>query len=609
MNKAITNGAEGEDITTEAQTFMMIPQTLAEGAKLTVVFVDSSNNEHTLTAPIKGNVWAQGKTTVYKITTNSINWTYTFSVAESMTFDHTGGTQQYTVTSYKTNVVTNENQPVAWKVTGYDDSTTKPAWLETFTASGDGSAETAGKSYDAVISPQTVTETDSHTYRLETATAKGTEESPYNLATEGGTTSVNTANCYMVSAPGYYSFPLVYGNAIKNGSTNESAYKTDVTGDYVLSPLVNHAGAGITDPYIKNNSGCTPSEAELVWQDAKDLVTGIKYDSEKEYISFHVDQSTIQQGNAVIAIKDADGNVLWSWHIWVTDINIDGGAIACTNYQSETINFSPVNLGWCEGETMTFAARSCVITFAAEEGENTGTITVTQSGAEESINDGCTFYQWGRKDPFPSFLSRTVSTCKTWYDKDGKTDTKVNTEVFSSAGLECVKNCILRPYNMEATNSNVNNYSNLWSVNNSIIGAVADGMLSSLDLAVVKTIYDPSPVGFSVPKGNAYTGFTTTGEQMKSFTELNGTWDSSNFDYSFYTNSEKTQTILFPVLGFRKGNSNGSSEKSLYWSAIPYTTGTGYYLEVYSRSKWVTPKGNSDRRYGAFVRPAKETTE
>ena len=30
----------------------------------------------------------------------------------------------------------------------------------------------------------------------------------------------------MISAPGYYSIPLVYGNAIKNGATNASAYKS-----------------------------------------------------------------------------------------------------------------------------------------------------------------------------------------------------------------------------------------------------------------------------------------------------------------------------------------------------------------------------------------------
>ena len=35
-----------------------------------------------------------------------------------------------------------------------------------------------------------------------------------------------TANCYVVSKPGFYKIPMVYGNALKNGTTNKSAYMT-----------------------------------------------------------------------------------------------------------------------------------------------------------------------------------------------------------------------------------------------------------------------------------------------------------------------------------------------------------------------------------------------
>ncbi len=41
--------------------------------------------------------------------------------------------------------------------------------------------------------------------------ANGTAESHYDLS-KGG----ETANCYMINAPGYYSLPLVYGNARNN---------------------------------------------------------------------------------------------------------------------------------------------------------------------------------------------------------------------------------------------------------------------------------------------------------------------------------------------------------------------------------------------------------
>ena len=605
LNKEITDASEGEDITTEAQTFMMVPQTLAEGAMLTVVFADSENTEHTLTASIAGNEWVQGKTLVYKISTNSINWSYKFSVAESMTFDHTGGTKQYTVSSYKKNLATNEIVPVAWKVKGYDGSEDKPAWLETFTASGSGSETEAGVLYDAVISPQTVTETTSHTYLLETATAKGSEESPYNLATKGGTTNINTANCYMVSAPGYYSFPLVYGNAIKNGETNESAYKTDVTGDYVLPTLVNHLGAGITDPYIKNNTDCTPYEAELVWQDAENLVTEVGYDSENEYISFHVDPATIRQGNAVIAIKDAEGSVLWSWHIWVTDIDIDSGAIAFVNSNSETINFSPINLGWCAGETMTFEGRSCEITFAPEEGGGgSGTITVTQSGTEETISNYSPYYQWGRKDPFPSYESN--GKIKTWYNTAGEAQTALNKEAASNnkhTKGEYITKCILNPGMMTYCAGNgdrqTNTYTNLWNINDAIYEASdgTDKYLESLEYDVVKTIYDPSPVGFSVPKGYAFLGFAKN----------TGTYSSSG-DIGWTFNAADEKTIFFPRLDFCGASFGRRTDSSIYWSAVPCLYYTGYYMQI-SNSAVSTPRSNSSRKYGGFVRPAKETEE
>ena len=35
--------------------------------------------------------------------------------------------------------------------------------------------------------------------------------------------SRNTANCYVVNASGTYTFPLVYGNGIKNGAPNAPA--------------------------------------------------------------------------------------------------------------------------------------------------------------------------------------------------------------------------------------------------------------------------------------------------------------------------------------------------------------------------------------------------
>lgn len=610
-----TDGAEGTCITETAETFMMIPQTLPADAKLTVSFTDSKSTEHKLTANIGKTTWTKGQTVTYKISSSSINnWTYTLSVtAPAATYGCTGGTQQYTVSSYRTRA-DGKTQAVAW-TTEYsvNGGTTwtgnAPAWLTTFTASGSGSTD--GVSYDATVGAQTTTSTSSHIYKLQTATERGTAAVPYNLAnqTDGGTTVENTANCYVVNAPGYYSFPLVYGNSIKNSQTNAAAYTSTVTGNAnVLTPFVNHLGSGITSPYIASNDGCTPDKAELVWQDAKDLVTDIEYNPGDNggNISFHVDKATIQQGNAVIAVKDAEGTVLWSWHIWVTDEKISAdNTIAVTNYQKTEIDFMPVNLGWCDGETVTFgnAARSCQVRFIAGNGSNeqTETITITQSAGTVTTYDGSPYYQWGRKDPFlPSNRNGTTFTNKTWYNASGTSSTSNPTIQDLGKGSSGVKNYILNPGVMTGNSNGDYTYYNLWSANNSIVGK------DNLDVTVVKTVYDPSPVGFSVPYGNAYTGFTTTGSNTSTVAEVNGTWDDVSKGYSFNADADGV-TILFPLLPYRSRTDAAtvSYGYSIYWSAVPFASHTGYYLFLKTFPN-VSPTANSYRGYGSCVRPAKE---
>lgn len=598
-----TTGTPDEALTTDAQTFMMIPQTLPDGAQIEVVFTDKSNVDHTLTADIKGTVWPIGKTVTYKISSSSINWTYELSVNMPGDFTYSGGTQQYSVTSYRENTK-GVQEAAPWTAqysvdNGVSWTDTRPEWLTAFTASGAGG--TSAQPYDATVSVQTGTDTSPHTTALQNATAKGTADTPYNLSnqTDGGPTDENTANCYVVSAPGYYSFPLVYGNALKNRSTNESAYKTGNTGSNILSNFINHTGAGISDPYIANNNGCTPAKAELVWQDVMDLVTDIKYNagSNGGNISFKVDRFSIQQGNAVIAIKDASNNVLWSWHIWVTDENIDN-VIEVTNYQNVKYNIMPVNLGWCDDDVTTYAERSCKVRFTA--GDASKEVTIRQVSASITIRGNHPYYQWGRKDPLrPS--NGLADTNKTWYDKNG-TSSQSNpaTENFS-AGVTCIMNYILKPDVMQSQYYGDNTYANLWSADNNVYTAN--------DENVIKTIYDPSPVGFKLPPGNVFTGFTTTGGSTSTSSEINGTWSSSSLKgWNFYTDSSKSKTIFFPASGYRyrsNGMVSNVSSYGFYWSAVPSSPTKGRYLYFYSLQ--VIPLSTSnDRAVGFGVRSSQE---
>lgn len=601
-----TTGTPDEALTTDAQTFMMIPQTLPDGAQIEVVFTDKSNVDHTLTADIKGTVWPIGKTVTYKISSSSINWTYELSVNMPGDFTYSGGTQQYSVTSYKHNS-RGDKQPAQWKAQfseyGGPWIDTPPTWLTGFTPSGAG-GETP-QSYNATVGAQIGTSSDPHAQKLRDNPACGDVICHHNLAnqTNGGSTDENTANCYVVSASGFYCFPLVYGNAIKNGTTNTSAYTSNKTGSNILKTFINHTGNPITSPYIKENSGCVPAKAELLWQDAPGLISNVQYNNSQmqlfvnpeNYISFQVNALTIRQGNAVIAIKDAGDNVLWSWHIWVTDENI-GQTIEVTNHQSQKYKFMPVNLGWCDGRTETYAERSCKVKFTA--GDASKEVIIKQVSASITTGGNHPYYQWGRKDPFlPS--NGLANTNKIWYDKDGNAHTESPQTENLSTGIACIKNYILKPDVMHSQYSGDNTYANLWSADNNVYTAN--------DENVIKTIYDPSPVGFKLPPSNAFTGFTTTGEYVSTLSQINGEWDSSLKGWNFYTDSSKNKTIFFPASGYRYYSNGGASYVGRYgyfWSAGPYYQGNGRNLGFHSSV--VNPLNNNERSGGFGLRSSQE---
>ena len=69
LNKTTTGTeTDGTAVTTEEGTFMMLPQTLPDGAEVEVVFQDgTSGQERTMSASIAGTQWPQGKTVTYKL--------------------------------------------------------------------------------------------------------------------------------------------------------------------------------------------------------------------------------------------------------------------------------------------------------------------------------------------------------------------------------------------------------------------------------------------------------------------------------------------------------------------------------------------------------------
>ena len=607
-------------LTSEAATFMMLPQTLPTNAKIEVLYKDKlTNTQRTLTANIAGKTWPMGKTVTYRISTSSIVVMPTLTVtAPANEYLYTGGTQNYTVTSYLQ--VTRpgdptQTLPMPWTTEFSEDggtswSSTKPAWLTTFTESGAGS--TSATPYTATVAAQTSTTANLHTLALQNAT----QVTGYDLSThdyQGNTVPMRTANCYIVNAPGTYRLPLVYGNAIKNGTTNSSAYTSTASGTNVLNPFINHLGNGITDPYIYNNANCTPNSCTLVWQDEPNLVTNVALSSDTHFLEFTVNQSSIRQGNAVVAVRNASNTVLWSWHIWVTDYKPGTSGTTpdkeITNHQGVHYKIMSFNLGWCDGKEETYTERTVQVRFKQKPTAGytpavTQTITVKQKAHAITELGNNTYYQWGRKDPFVGALEgiggSSNSINKTWYDAGGnvKTNQLPPTGSFSYHNA-CITSGITLPNTFCTNNYMDYKYANLWSANNTIY--------TPNDNPVVKTIYDPSPVGYKLPPSNVYTGFTTTGQYTSDPSQFNvqGPWNKGrNFHCGL---NHSGSTVFFPASGYRYVNSAvpyyvGSI--AFYWTAGPNDTGNGRSLYFYPG--YVSPLSNFSRSCGVGVRAAQE---
>ena len=591
-------------------TFYMIPQMLT--GKGVTAYVHCTDGTE-ITAPLKGE-WKAGTTRTYKLSQTNSTWQYTLTSTDPSRAAECNETtsQPYSITSYREDPVTHTKQAVAWKVIGYSVdngttwSTTKPAWLTALSAES-GNGGTAAETGTATLTKDVKDLLKERNDGLKNATAVGTSSAPYDLSTHdlnGNTTLRSTANSYLISAPGHYRIPLVYGNAIKNGSDNPSSYQTSHTGTTILSNFQDHAGNAINDPWIeKTNGGANAgvNGAKIVWADEKDLVTSpsIAHDaSNNAYLDFEVKAADIKSGNAVVAVTK-NGTVVWSWHLWFAPKDaLD--KIEVTNHQNVKYNFTKEALGWklIQWSGSTYSSARTVKVKVEQTVANNGTkqeavINITQNPG--SVKKGATtLYQFGRKDAFPGV------------DETQLPQGSINKNAGDNMSIT---NGIQHPdfYYTGGSNWNSNyGYYNLWSADNTVTGDWNVGN----DNPVVKTVYDPSPVGFKMPANNAFTGFTADG-QNESTMNVDGTDDrqtfSNNFGHNFWTSSSKKATINFPASGFRFSK-DGSLEdvggSGYYWLAVPSGLNNGCNLLFHSYN--VRPLSNDARDFGFSVRPVSE---
>lgn len=363
-----------------------------------------------------------------------------------------------------------------------------------------------------------------------------------------------TANCYVVSKADIYKIPLVFGNALKNGATNSAAY-TKKSGSY-SHDFVDFNGTVVTSPYIENVSGAATS-AQLSIADTDGVFTDISIvdGSPCRYLQFKVNSVPDTGANGVLSIKNSSGVIMWSWHIWIWPDDLT--VVEITNSTSVKYNILPVNL--------------------ASKWDNEDKTTIKNW-----------FYQFGRPNPMlcPSSYNSTSNHASFGVLSYAAASIASNIQTGIKNPATFYKYSSSYNYNWFKTNSG-KTY-NLWDA--------ACTSTGNSDNNVVKTIYDPCPIGFKMPNGNTFTYFSTS-NVVGSF--ANG--------WKFKRYSGDTVGVFFPASGYRY-SSDGSllsvGSSGYVWLSSAHSHRYAYFLLF--NSDYVNPQNDYGRAYGFSVRPVQE---
>jgi uncharacterized protein (TIGR02145 family) len=372
----------------------------------------------------------------------------------------------------------------------------------------------------------------------------------FTLESSGVTqTSDGMTNCFMVKPGNKLEFPVsrAYTYNGTNFTTTLHATDKNYTGEFTTEVVWADVAGLIETPTMI---------PDLVGNKAK---VSIQTNSDKE-------------GNAVVAIRKAtDGKeIVWSWHIWVTDYDPDNGGATYEN----TYNTNN------KGKRFVFMDRN---------------LGATKASLGSGLGTGL-FYQWGRKDPFPA----TGEKPSNFSGGSGSWSTAATS---SSNGT--VVNTIKNPGTF------------FWGVSGSsydwFYGTTRNNELwgHSVDHSKPKTIYDPCPAGWRVPINSGYSentspwyGFAKAGTTIPD--NILTAWNSSSGNEGY---SWKAANAQYPAAGYRNSGSgalNATGTRGLYWSASPYSSSSDYASSLAFLSCTVNVSGNSNRAFGFSVRCVKE---
>lgn len=366
-------------------------------------------------------------------------------------------------------------------------------------------------------------------------------------ASESNNNIVPTANCFMVAPGGAFCFdPFVFqqngatidNTTLKGWSDDEGGiayvkliWQTKENGD-VGDPVMGVANSAddhtnIVD--IKMNNGDKVSKTSPVT--AKDQAR----------IYCRVAPNTTG-GSGAIAAYNAKGEMMWSWHIWVTSYNPDARG-------DEDVQ-TPVNKRKLKFEYGTYTNNLPMMD--RNLGAIAGYTDFPPNELEKTKTNGF-YYQWGRKDPFIGSYSNINISKILYTDIKKDAPTKGLLSLFKEDGITFYPTGLIQKTATyrEAYKDPANMYK---SSNNKLISwisSVTTEYKNAWGAGIIKGIHDPCPAGWRVANGDNYkpllTG-QTSGENY--YPRLKTGTSVKDGGFVIYYDKEGKNTTYFYLAGY-----------------------------------------------------------
>ena len=376
-------------------------------------------------------------------------------------------------------------------------------------------------------------------------------------ASEDNNSPVPTANCFMVEPGGSFYFdPFAFQtNANPSGSNELLKSWCQSSGiSYVKLYWQTKEQGDIGEPvmgYANSETDHTNIVDIKAVESGRDLVQNPATDVGQCNIYCRVNSGTIG-GSGLIAAYDKNNDVLWSWHVWVTDYQPDatGNVEVLDDENKRKLKFTSGQLPMMDRNL----------------GAMTGYVKFPPDQTERFRTHGF-HYQWGRKDPFPSsYSNKAISSIPL--------STTVTEPVDGLLNLYKADGITYLPFSFTANYAN--NYQEAYGKPQTIFKNGSESQVYWLkskpkDYTSVwstkKTVHDPCPAGWRVSQWSEYSALVGKGKQVQNGGIL--------ITYS----TEKSTYISLAGYYFLSNEFKYIGQYSLLWSGTNNGRSTGMSID------------------------------